>query len=283
MTSNFSSPLEPVKSVESDAPSSITALATEPVSANISSSSTSPAPSVALSFPSFLASQSPSSLSVNRPNSPTRSSIASLIAQSYSPRIAIVSSPDLEELSQFKGFCSFLSLIQPFGALIDGKITAHDTQGTSYIIEDFSVRFTSSRIYDQRSNGPTSPVSSKPRKSGVMPCFSSDDLDQLLEYYLKNDISSLSDNVSSSGSYHDLLYYKFLQKIMSSPPVSAHESFSHPVAAVIAISSKNTQPIESLSGLYRSSSEVPVPQYLNRDYLRYYILVHDEDNDDLNK
>jgi hypothetical protein len=54
---------------------------------------------------------------------------------------------------------------------------------------------------------------------------------------------------------------------------------------VIAISSRNPHPIEALRNLYDESSrgEKRLPLWVNNEYLRYYVLVHDEERDDITK
>ncbi|RMZ75914.1 hypothetical protein DV738_g5232, partial [Chaetothyriales sp. CBS 135597] len=67
--------------------------------------------------------------------------------------------------------------------------------------------------------------------------------------------------------------------------ISAHSSLMHPVAAVIAISASTDQPIDTLRQLYHQTSHGTrtLPHYANPEYLRYYVLVHDQDRDDLAK
>jgi hypothetical protein len=57
------------------------------------------------------------------------------------------------------------------------------------------------------------------------------------------------------------------------------------VATVIAISSRSPNPIEELRTLYASSNtgEHRLPPWVLNEFLRYYILVHDEDYDDISK
>jgi hypothetical protein len=63
------------------------------------------------------------------------------------------------------------------------------------------------------------------------------------------------------------------------------ETMSHPVASVIAISSRSASPIEELRSLYDSSNtgEHRLPQWVHNEFLRYYVLIHDEDYDDITK
>lgn len=77
------------------------------------------------------------------------------------------------------------------------------------------------------------------------------------------------------------MFIQIFSKLVTQIPVTPFESFGHPVASVIAISSRNETPIEELSSLYKASNE-SIPEYVNRDYLRYYVLVHDEQTE-LNK
>jgi hypothetical protein len=80
-------------------------------------------------------------------------------------------------------------------------------------------------------------------------------------------------------------YALYLRRLLSGIPLACHESFAHPVACVMAISSRNRAPIEALQKLYRETSqgERRLPSWVDGDYLRYYILVHDEENGDIAK
>src|SRR6202035_5970384 len=57
-------------------------------------------------------------------------------------------------------------------------------------------------------------------------------------------------------------YSYFLRRMLSAIPVSAHETFSHPVACVLAVSSRHPEPIDALLGLYNTTNNAPVPRYI---------------------
>ena len=97
----------------------------------------------------------------------------------------------------------------------------------------------------------------------------------------KDEESPESTNLDVVSPFYSL----YLRRLLSAFPMSPHETFSHPVACVIAISSRNSSPIEELRRLYQSTNigDDRLPQWVNNEYLRYYVLVHDEDNDDINK
>ncbi|KAJ4294749.1 hypothetical protein N0V88_004983 [Collariella sp. IMI 366227] len=80
-------------------------------------------------------------------------------------------------------------------------------------------------------------------------------------------------------------YSLYLRRMLSGMPLACHESFAHPVACVMAISSRNAAPIEELQKLYKETTqgERRLPPWVDGDYLRYYILVHDEENGDISK
>ena len=67
--------------------------------------------------------------------------------------------------------------------------------------------------------------------------------------------------------------------------MTPHETFSHPVACVITVSSRNSDPIEELRNLHATTNtgDQRLPQWVNNEYLRYYVLVHDEEHDDLQR
>lgn len=91
-----------------------------------------------------------------------------------------------------------------------------------------------------------------------------------------------ADDASTVASAFHLLY---LRRLLSGLPVTPHETFSHPVACVLAVSSRNSDPVEAFRQLQTDANtgEQRMPQWVNNDYLRYYVLLHDEEFDDLQR
>ena len=89
--------------------------------------------------------------------------------------------------------------------------------------------------------------------------------------------SAVGDGAPPSGQ---LFYLHYIRKLLSALPVSPHETFSHPAACVVAVSSRNRSPIDAL---HASGNQVLLPKYVGLDYRKYYVLVHDEDRDDIGK
>lgn len=61
-----------------------------------------------------------------------------------------------------------------------------------------------------------------------------------------------------------------------------YETLCHPVSCIIAVSSHNPSPIETLRHLYTQSGK-RIPVFVGAEYLRYYVLIHDEERDDMAK
>ncbi|RMZ92493.1 hypothetical protein DV736_g267, partial [Chaetothyriales sp. CBS 134916] len=95
------------------------------------------------------------------------------------------------------------------------------------------------------------------------------------------------DSVGASRAWDDFaVHFADLGRLAhDATAASAASTASQPIAAVIAISSATQQPIDTLRHLYHQSSQGirTLPPYASPEYLRYYVLVHDEDRDDLSK
>ncbi|KAL2829176.1 ER-golgi trafficking TRAPP I complex 85 kDa subunit-domain-containing protein [Aspergillus cavernicola] len=203
----------------------------------------------------------------------------SLIIRSFSPVIGVYASPDTDELVRQKGFKGgFWELIRPFGETIPGKLVVRDSVGSSRGWEDYGARFVNL--------GESCPASTDPNQGR------NSSLAQV-ETVLERELDSIDS--PSNGALHpqDLLspsttsplYKLYLRQLLSIASASPHETFRHPVACVIAISSRNTAPLESLRQLYADTNngKRKMPDWIHPEYLRYYVLVHDEDHDDISE
>ncbi|KAH8808775.1 ER-golgi trafficking TRAPP I complex 85 kDa subunit-domain-containing protein [Xylogone sp. PMI_703] len=230
-----------------------------------------------------------------------------LISQAFVPHIAVHTSTDTKELVQDKGFAGGLwELLRPFGDRIQGKVNIRDSIGASRICEDFTVRFVelgdglqtpdeSRRVGEAKtlgSNGSTPIATNVTPERAVRTGGDRAKVEELVDRHLayaetfgNGNIggSDLDDGQSAQVDSTSPFYTLYLRRLLSGIPLAPHETFSHPVACVIAISSRNRNPIETLKNLYDESTrgEKRVPIWVNNDYLRYYILVHDEERDDI--
>lgn len=183
-----------------------------------------------------------------------------LISRAFAPNVSIAVSDDVTEVCKEMDVDGLLDLIMPFGDCINGRITVRDSQNISKSYDDFAVRFRYSLEKQEDNN---------------LVLFDNETLEKLLQ-------SELEQNTARNDETNDNMYINFITRILSSFPVAPFETFSHPVCGVIAVSSRNEQPIENLATLYKKSHE-NIPGYIDKDYLRYYVLIHDENGDDLDK
>lgn len=235
-----------------------------------------------------------------------------LILQAFVPNIAVHTSMDTQELVKDKGFEGGLwELLRPFGERVQGKVTVRDSIGAGKSWEDFAVRFVqlgdgqevSEGVPGSRKSGegkvpipngnksiPASVAAQRARTGGdIAP------IETLVDRHLTHaeeypnmdadDYLTFKDSRLRSPDVPSPFYTLYLRRLLSGIPLAPHETFSHPVACVIAISSRNTSPIETLRKLYDESSygEKRLPLWVNNEYLRYYVLVHDEERDDITK
>lgn len=214
--------------------------------------------------------------------------LRSLIIRAFSPTVGIYASPDTEELVRRKGFRSgFQQLIRPFGERVGGKIVIRDSVGAGRGWDDYGVKFVDlgSKVVGGRN------LQAQDSKHATP--FSQ--LEEVLEKHASSvDVSSerLTDNRPGAGvpGVTNLppissFYKLFLSRLLSASILTPHETFLHPVACVIAVSSRNSSPTETLRQLYAHTNQGDrrLPVWVNAEYLRYYVLVHDEDRDDIKK
>jgi hypothetical protein len=235
-----------------------------------------------------------------------------LILQAFVPHIAVHTSSDTKELVKDKGFDGGLwELLRPFGERVQGKVTVRDSVGAGRTWEDFAVRFVqmgdglevSDSVSGTRkssegrylaSNGnkplPDSVAAQRARTGGDITA-----IETLVDRHLTHAEDFPSMNGENFLNYGESrlpnpaipspFYTLYLRRLLSGIPLAPHETFAHPVACVIAISSRNANPIETLRKLYDESSygEKRFPLWVHNEYLRYYVLVHDEERDDITK
>ncbi|RYP37060.1 hypothetical protein DL767_003123 [Monosporascus sp. MG133] len=229
-----------------------------------------------------------------------------LILRAFAPHVAVYTSEDTDILMREKGFERGLwELLRPFGERVQGKVVIRDSNGSSRTYEDYSIHFVRfgediehpepitgglrhadpqrlNRV-PERQSGPTRRDSNR---GGNLA-----DVEAVVERHLSYAEDSFF-GAPHSPANHKLdiempspYYALYLRRLLSGLPLAAHETFAHPVACVIAISSRCQAPIETLRRLYNDSStgDKRLPNWVDGEYLRYYVLIHDEEKDDITR
>ncbi|KAF1846797.1 uncharacterized protein K460DRAFT_282524 [Cucurbitaria berberidis CBS 394.84] len=221
-----------------------------------------------------------------------------LIQRAFVPSVAVLADAQTEELVRAKGVeGGLLQLLRPFGESVPGKVTIRDSNGASKSWEDFGVRFVGvdDAYPDVRVDAVGQRTSSsslrRPRRTGGDVAQIEELVDRHLQYSEFNRHDPVSDYLNKgepaahSESTSSPFYSLYLRRLLSGLPVVPHETFSHPVAGIIAISSRNPHPIEELRTLYnrQHDGDLRFPQWVENDFLRYYVLIHDEETGDIAK
>ncbi|PHH77908.1 hypothetical protein CDD80_7590 [Ophiocordyceps camponoti-rufipedis] len=227
-----------------------------------------------------------------------------LLLHSFVPHVAICASEDTEALMAEKGLRDGLwQLLRPFGENVQGKVTARDSNGVNRTYDDFSVRFTklgdnighpdpslSGVSQSQAPMGRNGDQESTMRDRKILA-----DVEAVVDLHLsyaeqQQSLPGSSRRRYSSKVVQDLetaspYYSLYLRRLLSGFSITPHETFAHPVACIIAISSRNETPIEELRRLYTETKQgrSKLPPWVDSDYLRYYVLVHDEEKDDITR
>ncbi|KAI1765385.1 hypothetical protein GGR53DRAFT_490222 [Hypoxylon sp. FL1150] len=229
-----------------------------------------------------------------------------LILRAFVPHVAVYTSEDTDILLKEKGFARGLwELLRPFGERVQGKVIIRDSNGSSRTYEDYSihfVRFGEGIVHPEsvttnlknaqvpRSNG-ASEKSNEPGRGSPRQGISISDVESVTDRHLRyaeESFFSLPQSPTNHGLDIDVpspYYALYLRRLLSGLPLTPHETFAHPVASVIAISSRNQDPIGTLQRLYDESfsGDARLPNWVNAEYLRYYVLVHEEERDDITR
>lgn len=223
-----------------------------------------------------------------------------VILSSFAPRVAVYTSADTEDFIRLKGFNEGLrGLLRPFGEQIQGKIVIRDSIGASRGWEDFGIRFIDSTTLQSPEAWDNSKDANRLQQSQNMRMASYEyDPTVAIEKVINHHLGSEGELLEEISSFVDpdhtsqiipprnqTMHMFYLRKLLSSTPIVPYETFAHPVACIIAVSSRNSAPIDTLRQLYAITGHGnnAIPAWINTECLRYYVLVHDEENDDITK
>ena len=199
--------------------------------------------------------------------------------RAFSPAVAVFSSSELDDRIREKGFKDgFRALIRPFGERISGKVVVRDSVGASRTWEDFGVHFIDLWDPTMHANIP---------KPDMSPFHK---IEELLAAYVGTAEQAPQPHLGTNGAGPDhvqssSLYTLFMSRLLCSSIISPHETFLHPVACVMAVNASHSDPVEALRSMYAhsNSGSRSLPLWVNPEYLRYYVLVHDDDRDDFSR
>jgi trafficking protein particle complex subunit 8 len=195
--------------------------------------------------------------------------LRTIIVRAFSPVVAICAADEADTLARRKGVqAGFAALIRPYGERISGKVVVRDSVGASRAWDDFGIHVSEL--------GSLTRIAAAPQPTNEL-----DRLEEIMEQAVEHQGNTVSEKDIDASD----LYRHYLSRLLQSHTIGPHEAFLHPVCAVVVITSSTPQPIDTLRNLYQQTAQGSrtLPAYANPEYLRYYVLVHDEDQDDFTK
>ncbi|WWC60272.1 uncharacterized protein I303_102840 [Kwoniella dejecticola CBS 10117] len=173
------------------------------------------------------------------------------IVQSLSPRIAVLTSQDVVQSCEANGCRGLEELLRPWEGGTE-RVSILSTTLSPTVHPTFPVRFVS---FD---SAYTNPTLSAPNPDVT--------------------VDLISSFVGAKKPDEEQHYPITRSLLLSSRPVSSHETFNHPVGILFAVSTATSDPLGTLNKLHAqstSSASQNVPWIDGQTVLRFYVVVHD--------
>ncbi|CAJ0823061.1 10537_t:CDS:10 [Entrophospora sp. SA101] len=203
-----------------------------------------------------------------------RNSPRDFVIRFLSPKIAVISSKDADQVCQANNIPDFYSLLKPFGDRIEGRVTARDSQGLSNTLENFTIRFAHLLSLEQPNVDTLSQAIAEKIKS-----FATDNNNTLNKELpiitSKSDVTE--DFLELNQDDITPWYAEYRRQYFTFTGASEHETFDHPVACIIAVSSSNPDPVKTANELFNNDNPAPIYEkgFMDPNLLKCYVLLHD--------
>ncbi|KAK0546623.1 hypothetical protein OC845_004521 [Tilletia horrida] len=203
----------------------------------------------------------------------------SIIFRALCPRVAVLSSPDVNVVAQDNGCDDFAELLRPFEAQIP-NITVRTSQLESRQCSAFPLRIDQLDAFEE---GKSSDTNRHPEEvlDAVTAHISAharhwDSEIPRIEVAEKGDIRP--EHVQTPIDHLTPWFADFRELILGNRAISEHESFGHPVAMLITVSTSCPDPMAAFAQLHEQSQQPAAYShrpYMHLEVLRYYLVLHD--------
>ncbi|KAK8010460.1 hypothetical protein PG990_009425 [Apiospora arundinis] len=213
-----------------------------------------------------------------------------LILKAFVPNVAVYASEDTDLLLREKGFeLGLWEILRPFGDRVAGKVIIRDSNGLSRTYEDYSVHFVRYGEGIEHPEPPNSSLKSQAQSEKAAGASEKNtgaernrrrggndaDVEAVVERHLTyaEDSFGISPNSWTPN------------RAWTPRPLRHTTPYIYAAYFPAYHYSRNPSPIETLRRLYNDTStgEKRLPSWVDSEYLRYYVLVHDEEKDDITK
>ncbi|XP_075101206.1 uncharacterized protein LOC107825691 isoform X2 [Nicotiana tabacum] len=198
---------------------------------------------------------------------PANSTLGRMILEEITPVVMVLRTPLVEESSQ-KNQLSFIQLLSPFCNFNNIDVPVRTASDQPYRLKKFKLRL----FYASDIRQPNIEVA-KERLNQVITDAGEKDLSDLCSEPLE--IETVLN--SSQNEFLPSWFQYFNNELVHTVSFSEHEAFDHPVTCLLAVSSRDEDPINKFVDLFNTNQ---LPSFLNDGamdpkILKHFVLVHD--------
>ncbi|KAG5043966.1 hypothetical protein JHK87_007881 [Glycine soja] len=199
---------------------------------------------------------------------PPMTPLGQMLLEEITPVVMLLSTPSVEQVSLKNGL-SFLQTLTPFCSFNNIDVPVRTASDQPYRLHKFKLRL----FYASDVRKPDLKVAKEQVKQVITEAGEKEFSESC------SDVSEINHELSSSSEYqHTPSWFRFLNKeLVRVASFSDHEAFDHPVICLVAVSSKDEQPISRFVDLCNANK---LPSLLNDGAMdpkisKHYLLVHD--------
>ncbi|KAK7337326.1 hypothetical protein VNO77_17892 [Canavalia gladiata] len=198
---------------------------------------------------------------------PAMTPLGQMLLEEITPVVMVLSTPSVEEACLKNGL-SFLQMLSPFCSFNNIDVPVRTASDQPYRIHKFRLRL----FYASDVRKPDLKVAKEQLKQVITDAGEKVFSESCL------DVPEINHEHASSEYRNTPSWFQFLNKeLVRMASFSDHEAFDHPVQCLLAVSSKDEQPINRFVDLFNTNK---LPSLLNDGamdpkILKHYLLVHD--------
>ncbi|KAE9621728.1 hypothetical protein Lal_00032713 [Lupinus albus] len=200
---------------------------------------------------------------------PSKTPLGQMLLDEITPVVMLLSTPAVED-SSLKNGLTFLQILSPFSSFNNIDVPVRTASDQPYRIHKFKFRL----FYASDVRNPDLKVAKERVKRVIT------EAGEKVFTELTSDAPEIDEHqkLDSSEYINTPSWFQFLNKeLVRVASFSDHEAFDHPVACLLAVSSKDEKPINRFVDLFNSNK---LPSLLNDGamdpkILNLYLLVHD--------
>ncbi|KAM3357419.1 trafficking protein particle complex subunit 8 [Capsicum galapagoense] len=200
---------------------------------------------------------------------PANSTLGKILLDEITPVVMVLRTPLVEESSQ-KNQLSFIQLLSPFCNFNNIDVPVRTASDQPYRLKKFKLRL----FYASDIRQPNIEVA-KERLNQVITDAGEKDLSKLCSepFQIETVLNS------SQNEFLPLWFQYFNKELVRTVSFSEHEAFDHPVTCLLAVSSRDEDPINKFVDLFNTNQ---LPSLLNDgamdpQILKHFVLVHDDE------